>query len=481
MHPAGGVKATDVLMRSVSLNTPGQQVQIQCDGNHAADRDDLLVGLSWDFYPGTTPVDLDASAVCFDNLGVVQDAAYFNKLSIFDGALTHSGDSLDGAGSGFDETIAFDVDKLPLNVHMVAIVVNAHDEGSNFTHVESANCVLQDFPLAMGGRPNVLADISIGCKGSNQGVVLCLLIRGSDRRSWTVKACGDLCATGRNFNECMPVIRQCVDRELEDWVKEERTLSLEKPFDMKKGENACLPNSLSKICVGLGWDCASSVDLDASVLVVGGGNVIKTCYYGNQTVHEFGLHHTGDNQTGAGSGDDETIKIDLDQAAKRGGIGTSVVVTVNIYSEGRSFSRDVKNAYIRIYAPEQQNKTLAIYWLDNGAVSTRGLIFAELERKNVNGWNLIAHGKECNGKSATAIATTTAVTSLPTVKKGGQQRWVEKRGQNPSPQSKSFLIRNMRTPPAPKKRGGSAPGARVSGGGGGGGGGGGSGGCCVLQ
>jgi len=88
MHPAGGVKATDVLMRSVSLNTPGQQVQIQCDGNHAADRDDLLVGLSWDFYPGTTPVDLDASAVCFDNLGVVQDAAYFNKLSIFDGALT---------------------------------------------------------------------------------------------------------------------------------------------------------------------------------------------------------------------------------------------------------------------------------------------------------------------------------------------------------------------------------------------------------
>ena len=47
------------------------------------------------------------------------------------------------------------------------------------------------------------------------------------------------------------------------------------------------------------------------------------------------------------------------------------MVTVNIYSEGRSFSRDVKNAYIRIYAPEQQNKTLAIYWLDNGAVSTR--------------------------------------------------------------------------------------------------------------
>ena len=120
---------SDVLLRSVSLNTPGQTVDIQCDGNHSAERDDLLIGLSWDFYPGTKPVDLDASAVCFDSLGVVQDAVYFNQLTAFNGALKHSGDSTDGSGDGFDETIAFDVDKLPNNVHMVALVVNAHDEG----------------------------------------------------------------------------------------------------------------------------------------------------------------------------------------------------------------------------------------------------------------------------------------------------------------------------------------------------------------
>jgi hypothetical protein len=88
---------------------------------------------------------------------VVQDAVYFNQLSAFGGALKHSGDSLDGAGGGFDETIAFDVDKLPLNVNMVAIVVNAHDDGTDFTHVESASCVLQDFPLSLGGKPRQLA------------------------------------------------------------------------------------------------------------------------------------------------------------------------------------------------------------------------------------------------------------------------------------------------------------------------------------
>ena len=71
-----------------SLNTPGQQVDIDC--SHAGvDRNDLVIGLSWDFYPGTTPVDLDASAVCFDNLGVVQDAVYYNQLTAFNGALTH--------------------------------------------------------------------------------------------------------------------------------------------------------------------------------------------------------------------------------------------------------------------------------------------------------------------------------------------------------------------------------------------------------
>ena len=315
------------LQRTVSLSTMGQSVNIECDGNHASDRDDLLIGLSWDFYPGTTPVDLDASAVMFDNLGVVQDAAYYNNLSVFGGAVTHSGDSTDGAGDGFDETISFDVDKLPSNVHMVAIVVNAHDAGSNFTDVESAACVLQDFPLAAGGKPRNLADISIGCKGQNTGVVLCLLIRNGDPRKWTVKACGDLCPTGKNFNECMGTIRKCVDRELEDWVKEERTLSLEKPFDMKKGEQALLPNHLSSLCVGMGWDCDSSVDLDASVVVVGGGQCQATCSYSSKEKYNWGLRHMGDNTTGAGDGDDETIKIDLAQAATRGGIGTSLIVT----------------------------------------------------------------------------------------------------------------------------------------------------------
>ena len=395
-------------LRHSSLNTPGQQIDIDC--SHAGvDRDDLFIGLSWDFYPGTTPVDLDASAVCFDNLGVVQDAVYYNQLTAFNGALTHSGDSTDGAGDGFDESIAFDVDKLPNSVHIIAIVVNAHDEGSNFTDVESANCTLQDFPTSTNdeftkeGKPRTIANISIGCKGKNTGVVLCLLIRNGDPRKWTVKAAGELCPSGRNFNECMPSIRKCVDANLESWVKEERTLSLEKTFDMQKGDNAVLPNTLSKVCIGLGWDCDSSVDLDASVIVMVGGKKIDCCSFMDKNKAAWGLQHQGDNTTGDGDGDDETINIDLVQAAKKGGIGTSLIVTVNIFSYGKSFSSSVKNAYVRIFSPEG-DQTLAKYVLSEGAVTTRGLLFAELFQRDRDGWVLKALGIGCGGGSAGEIS-----------------------------------------------------------------------------
>jgi stress response protein SCP2 len=35
------------------------------------------LGLSWDFFSGMNPVDLDAAAVLFDSMGQVQDAAFY--------------------------------------------------------------------------------------------------------------------------------------------------------------------------------------------------------------------------------------------------------------------------------------------------------------------------------------------------------------------------------------------------------------------
>jgi stress response protein SCP2 len=65
-----------------------------------------------------------ASAICFDQSGVFQDAVYYNQLSIFNGALTHSGDSKEGLADGVDESIAVDVDTLPDNISYIVMSVS---------------------------------------------------------------------------------------------------------------------------------------------------------------------------------------------------------------------------------------------------------------------------------------------------------------------------------------------------------------------
>ena len=68
----------------------------------------LVFGFSWEFYGGKK-IDLDASAVFFDNLGQVKEAVFYNNLTAFDGGVVHSGESLDGEGEGFDESISVDI------------------------------------------------------------------------------------------------------------------------------------------------------------------------------------------------------------------------------------------------------------------------------------------------------------------------------------------------------------------------------------
>lgn len=104
---------------------------------------------------------------------------------------------------------------------------------------------------------------------------------------------------------------------------------------LKEGSEVLL-DRWSRIQVGFGWETyprqysagffsgllgagkPQAADCDGSALLfdydgkpVGGK--LKTCciYYGNTNLYNFTLAHNGDNLTGIGSGDDETIFIDL--------------------------------------------------------------------------------------------------------------------------------------------------------------------------
>ena len=87
---------------------------------------------------------------------------------------------------------------------------------------------------------------------------------------------------------------------------------MEKTFVMKKDDSVKMPDEAKSVIVGLGWECKGSIDLDASVVGIDGSkNKSFVCYYGAKV--QKGVTHSGDNTTGDGAGDDETIRIDFDK------------------------------------------------------------------------------------------------------------------------------------------------------------------------
>ncbi len=126
---------------------------------------------------------------------------------------------------------------------------------------------------------------------------------------------------------------------------------------LAKGGNVSLakvaPN-LDEALVGLGWDVRTTTgldfDLDASALMLGtNGKVLSDghfVFYNQLTSPDGTVRHTGDNRTGEGDGDDESIEIDLRSVPAN---VDKIVFAVSIHdAEARrqSFGQ-VVNAFIR--------------------------------------------------------------------------------------------------------------------------------------
>ncbi len=125
-------------------------------------------------------------------------------------------------------------------------------------------------------------------------------------------------------------------------------------INLEKGARADLSkNGLTNFYVGLGWDAASggaTMDLDASAFILGADKLVSNShfvYFNNLKSPEGAVIHNGDNLTGDGAGDDESLVIDL---AKMPANADEISVVVSIYdgiSKGQNFGQ-VKNAFIRI-------------------------------------------------------------------------------------------------------------------------------------
>lgn len=129
-------------------------------------------------------------------------------------------------------------------------------------------------------------------------------------------------------------------------------------MNLDKGQKLNLDKvapALSVAMIGLGWEARTTdgqpFDLDVSAFMLNASGKVRSdkdfIYYGNLKSFEGAVEHTGDNQTGDGDGDDESIKVNLAMVPED---VQRVVFTVTIYkgSERRQSFGQVKDAYARL-------------------------------------------------------------------------------------------------------------------------------------
>ncbi|MEV7394189.1 MULTISPECIES: TerD family protein [unclassified Streptomyces] len=172
-------------------------------------------------------------------------------------------------------------------------------------------------------------------------------------------------------------------------------------ISLAKGGNVSLSKEapgLSAVVVGLGWDVRTTTgadyDLDASALLCDeSGKVVSDqhfVFYNNLTSPDGSVEHTGDNLTGEGEGDDESIKVNL--ATVPAGIA-KIVFPVSIHdadARGQSFGQ-VRNAFIRV-VNQAGGQEIARYDLSEDASSETAMVFGELYRHGGD-WKFRAVGQ----------------------------------------------------------------------------------------
>lgn len=170
---------------------------------------------------------------------------------------------------------------------------------------------------------------------------------------------------------------------------------------LSKGGNISLSKEapgLTDVIVGLGWDSRATdgaeFDLDASVFIVGESDKVLNdgsfVFYNNKTSPCGNVEHQGDNRTGEGEGDDETVNVNL---AGLSANAKKLVFAVTIHdaeTRKQNFGQ-VSKAYIRVLN-KKDNSEIARFDLSEDASVETAMVFGELYNHNGE-WKFKAIGQ----------------------------------------------------------------------------------------
>ncbi len=170
---------------------------------------------------------------------------------------------------------------------------------------------------------------------------------------------------------------------------------------LKKGGNVSLSKEapgLSAITVGLGWDPRATdgkeFDLDASAFTLKADGKVRAdgdfIFYNNKTSSDGSVVHNGDNRTGEGTGDDETIDIDLNKVPADIDKVAIAVTIDEADTRGQSFGQ-VGGAFIRVINKDNGSE-IARYDLSEDYSTETAVIFGEIYR-NAGEWKFRAVGQ----------------------------------------------------------------------------------------
>ncbi|MDR6240403.1 tellurium resistance protein TerD [Aureibacter tunicatorum] len=166
-------------------------------------------------------------------------------------------------------------------------------------------------------------------------------------------------------------------------------------INLKKGQRANI--EAQKFNVGLGWDvsrgAAASADLDVVAFMIDEEEKLISddfmIFYNQLKSPDGAVTHSGDNLTGDGDGDDETIMIDLGNIDSR---VQQIIFTVTIH-EGEEKNQNfgqVRNSYIRI-VDSSSKEEMMIYELDEDYSVETSIEFGRLYKRSGQ-WKFEAMG-----------------------------------------------------------------------------------------
>jgi tellurium resistance protein TerD len=176
-------------------------------------------------------------------------------------------------------------------------------------------------------------------------------------------------------------------------------------ISLQKGGNVNLSKEapgLTKMIVGLGWDTratdGAAFDLDGAIFLLNAAGKVRSdadfVFYNNLKSTDGSIVHSGDNTSGAGEGDDETVTIDLANVPADVD-KIAICVTIHDAEARKQNFGQVSKAFVRC-VNAAGNAEIARYDLSEDGSTEAAMVFGEVYRAGTE-WKFRAIGQGFKG------------------------------------------------------------------------------------